>query len=176
MYRILKSNNGSTLVIVLMVIMVLGILVPAGYSWYNKLFLNENRILHQKQAVNLSVSAMETFKRQDNLSKVEYLTKNRYTLDNPLTMDVSDNKLDLYQYVEDSEGNQLTREQLENHTGGYTVVIKAIAGDLNQDQKKNSNEPYFYEHKMTSEETVANGEVLIEKRDGETLWMLFQDF
>ncbi|WP_221566279.1 hypothetical protein [Alkalihalobacillus sp. TS-13] len=177
MLRILKSNNGSTLVIVLMVIMVLGILIPASYSWYNKLFLNENRILHQKQAVNLSVSAMETFKRQDNLDKIDYLKSYTYTSENPLSvMKDGGNKLHLYQYAEDSEGNRLTSEQLENYSGEYTVVTRAIAGDLNQDQQKNADEPYFYEHKMTAVETFSNGEVLIEKRNGEMHWLTFQEF
>ncbi|MGP4080573.1 hypothetical protein ACTWQL_11685 [Pseudalkalibacillus sp. R45] len=177
MLRNLKSNNGSTLVIVLMVIMVLGILIPAGFSWYNKLFLNENRILHQKQAVNLSVSAMETFKWQDNLEKIDYLKSYTYTLENPLSvMKDGGNKLHLYQYAEDSKGNRLTSEQLENYSGEYTVVTKAIAGDLNQDQQKSINEPYFYEHKMTAVETVANGEVLIEWENNNSIWMTFQEF
>ncbi|WP_261133107.1 type II secretion system protein [Bacillus sp. Marseille-Q3570] len=177
MLRNLKSNNGSTLVIVLMVIMVLGILIPAGFNWYNKLFMNENRILQQKQAVNLSVSAMETFKLQDSLDKIDYLKTYTYTLENPLhVMKDGMHKLHLYQYAEDSEGNRLTSEQLENYSGEYTVVTRAIAGDLNQDQQKNADEPYFYEHRMTAVEKVANGEVLIEKLNGETLWMSFQEF
>ncbi|MGM7702197.1 hypothetical protein ACSVDE_10765 [Pseudalkalibacillus sp. Hm43] len=170
------------MIIVLMVIMVLGILVPTGYVMFNKLLMNDTRIVHQKQAVNIAVSAMETFQSQEDLMKIDYLTSNLHTPDNPLSVLKSNtNDLDLYQYAEDGNGNRLTPQQLESLIGEYTVVVRGISGDLNHNQKKDDNEPFYYEHKMEAVETVYKGMVRIEQKDWfgniyNTEWMSFCEF
>ncbi|WLD92254.1 Tfp pilus assembly protein FimT/FimU [Alkalihalobacillus sp. AL-G] len=179
MVKFVKSNKGSTLIIVLMVIMVLGIFAPIGYTWFSKLSANENRLIYQKQAVNLSVSAMETFQRQENAEKVTYLSDYTYPPNRPNTIQSGTSVLDLYQYALDENQSPMNSSDLQSYSGEYTVVVHAISGDFDHDASKDSNEDFFYEHKMTAKESTLNsssGEVVIELENGETIEMAFEEF
>ncbi|WP_349408038.1 hypothetical protein [Pseudalkalibacillus sp. SCS-8] len=180
MLQVIKSNRGGVLVVVLMVIMVLGILVPTGFTMYNKLFLNETRLIHQKQAVNLAVSAMETFERQDQLEKVSYLVSNLHVPSAPMVITQPSGQLDLYQYALDKEGKQLSKDKLTRYIGEYTVVVKGVSGDKNHNHQKDPGERFYAEHEMTVVETAGKAEVLIEKKENgkvvDTIWLTFREF
>lgn len=158
MLRIVRSNQGGVLVIVLMVIMIIGLLIPASYSMYNKLLLNDSRIVHQKQAVNVAVSAMEAFEGLSQLDKVQYLIDNQLLSQDPIKLlDRSKGSLDLYQFALDKDGNELTLDKLKNYIGEYTFVVQGVSGDLNHNHQKDSNEKFYVEHEMKVVATTVRG-------------------
>ncbi len=154
----LKSNQGGVLVIVLMVIMVIGLLVPAAYSMYNKLLLNDSRMVHQKQAVNIVVSTMEAFQSQSQLEKVDYLIQNNYLTQDPISiLNQSKGSLDLYQYALDQDENPLTLNQMKTYVGEYTFVVQGVSGDYNHNHQKDPGEKFYTEHEMKVVETTGRG-------------------
>ncbi|MCF6138111.1 hypothetical protein [Pseudalkalibacillus berkeleyi] len=158
MKSIVRSNQGGVLVIVLMVIMVIGLLIPASYSMYNKLLLNDARIVHQKQAVNIAVSAMESFENLSPQEQVKYLLSNSNLLNKPLEiLSSSRGSHNLYHHVLDKNGKKLTFDKFSTYSGEYTLVIQGVSGDKNGNHQKDPGESFYTEHEMKLLTTTGLG-------------------
>ncbi|HEY0827403.1 MAG TPA: hypothetical protein VGE40_04875 [Bacilli bacterium] len=121
------------------------------------LYLSGKKSEHEKKATNLAASGMQAIyapiNYKNNLSndanRINYLKTAYYDVWQSITLPEG-GKIYYRQYLiakNTTEANILTATPIPlNSIAGvnYKVVVTAIAGDLNNNQVKDSNEPFYY--------------------------------
>lgn len=146
--KVLQNEKGSALIYVLLIFAVSSIALPLLFSYLANINTHDTRSEFEKLAYNLAVSGMQAYTQYPETLETNY----GYV---PITLP-NGNRIDYYQYgVPTSSSTDFasrfsTYNEMIN-SSAYIVVIKAIAGDNNQNQKKDHDEKFFFQKIMMKE-------------------------
>lgn len=150
-----KNEKGSALVYVLLISTIIMIVVPIIFNMITNTSSAISRSSYEKKATNLAVSGMQSYiNNQDILLDRSLYGKSIVNLS-------SDISLNYFQFAvlktQPAEiGNMLDYDSFitaKNNNQAYTVIITCIAGDTNNNNIKDADEPYFFEKKLVYDAT-----------------------